>query len=91
MVINPLPTRDDWGGEGQLGGAPGLQMWVRGEQDLLSDAGNQLIRVGEINSLRRDMRYGSFRVGMHMSQIAGTCAAFFWVSLSVSEEAASLT
>ena len=66
-------------------------MWVRGEQDLLSDAGNQLIRVGEINSLRRDMRYGSFRVGMHMSQIVGTCAAFFWVSLSVSEEAASLT
>lgn len=86
VVLNPLPTRDDWAGEGKLGGAPGLQMWVRGEQDLLSQAGNQMIRVGEINSLRRDMQYGSFRVGMKMSDVAGTCAAFFWVGLLLSRE-----
>jgi beta-glucanase (GH16 family) len=79
VVLNPLPTRNDWTGEGILGGAPGLQLWVRSQQDLLAVAGDQMVRVGEIDSMRQDMRYGSFRVGMKMSDIPGTCAAFFWV------------
>ncbi|CAD0106271.1 unnamed protein product [Aureobasidium uvarum] len=81
VVLNPLPSRKAWGGDGQLGGAPGLQVWVRSQQDLLGPAGDQMIRSGEIDSLRRDMRYGSFRVGMRMSNVSGTCAAFFWVSV----------
>lgn len=83
VILNPLPSRKDWTGEGKLGGAPGLQLWVRGQQDLLGPVGDQMVRSGEIDSLRRDMRYGSFRVGMKLSEVAGTCAAFFWVSLQV--------
>ncbi|KAI5260804.1 concanavalin A-like lectin/glucanase [Aureobasidium subglaciale] len=78
VVLNPLSSRKDWAGEGALGGAPGLQVWVRSQQDLLGPVGSQMVRMGEINSLRRDMRYGSFRVGMKMSGVKGTCAAFFW-------------
>lgn len=81
VILNPLHSRQDWTGEGKLGGAPGLQIWVRGQQDLLGPVGEQMVRSGEIDSLRRDMRYGSFRVGMKMSDVPGTCAAFFWVSL----------
>jgi hypothetical protein len=80
VVLNPLASREDWTGEGKLGGAPGLQIWVRGQQNLLGPVGDQMVRSGEIDSLRRDMRYGSFRVGMKMSDVPGTCAAFFWVS-----------
>jgi hypothetical protein len=82
-VLNPLPSRKDWTGHGELGGAPGLQLWVRGQQDLLGPVGDQMVRSGEIDSLRRDMRCGSFRVGMKMSEVAGTCAAFFWVSACI--------
>ncbi|KAG9716198.1 concanavalin A-like lectin/glucanase, partial [Aureobasidium melanogenum] len=78
VVLNPLPSPKDWGGNGTLGGAPGLQVWVRSQQYLLGSTGDQMVRSGEIDSLRRDMRYGSFRVGMKMSDVAGTCAAFFW-------------
>lgn len=80
LVLNPLLSRKDWTGDEKLGGAPGLQLWVRGQQDFLGPVGDQMVRSGEIDSLRRDMRYGSFRVGMKMSEVAGTCAAFFWVS-----------
>jgi beta-glucanase (GH16 family) len=45
-----------------------------------------MVRSGEIDSLRRDMRYGSFRVGMKMSDVPGTCAAFFWVSCKEVQE-----
>ncbi|THW93297.1 concanavalin A-like lectin/glucanase [Aureobasidium pullulans] len=78
VVLNPLSRRKDWTGNGTLGGAPGLQVWVRNQQDLLGPVGDQMVRTGEINSLRRDMRYGSFRVAMKMSDVPGTCAAFFW-------------
>lgn len=44
-----------------------------------------MVRSGEIDSLRRDMRYRSFRVAMKMSDVAGICAAFFWVSLHVAK------
>jgi hypothetical protein len=86
VVLNPLASREDWTGEGKLGGAPGLQIWVRGQKNLLGPVGDQMVRSGEIDSLRQDMRYGSFRVGMKMSDVPGTCAAFFWVSCKEVQE-----
>ncbi|GAB7347084.1 hypothetical protein MBLNU459_g3215t1 [Dothideomycetes sp. NU459] len=79
IILNPLATRWDWGGEGVNGGSPGLQVWVDSIANLTSDgSGGQMIRIGEIDSLRTDIIYGSFRVGMKMSNVSGTCAAFFW-------------
>lgn len=87
VVLNPLNSTYDWGGqEGVNGGAPGLQLWVRGVANLsdyvdtdIAERG-KMVRVSEIDSLRTDVRYGSFRIGMKMAAIEGTCAAFFWVS-----------
>ena len=97
VVLNPLNSTTTWGGqEGVGGGAPGLQLWVRGVNNL-SDyvvtspaQRGKMIRVGEINSLRRDFRYGSFRIGMKMAEVEGTCAAFFWVSTAVVRGAISI-
>lgn len=85
VVINPLANRWDWGGEGINGDSPGLQVWVDSAANLTSDgSGGQMIKMGEIDSLRNDIMYGSFRIGMKMSTVSGTCAAFFWVRLSQS-------
>lgn len=87
VVVNPLNKTTDWGGEGWAGGPPGLQIWVRGAGNLRDyvgsdqSEGGKMVRIGEIDSLREDVRYGTFRIGMKMSEEAGTCAAFFWVSL----------
>ncbi|KAF1345913.1 concanavalin A-like lectin/glucanase domain-containing protein, partial [Delphinella strobiligena] len=85
VVLNPLNETYDWGGvEGRNGGDPGLQIWVRGVHNTSdwsipgSDAEGQMVRIGEIDSLRQDVRYGSFRIGMKMATVEGTCAAFFW-------------
>lgn len=80
--MNPLPDEWEWGGEGINGGDPGLQLWVRNKANLLQlqDNDDELaIKTGEMATLRDDMVYGSFRVGMKMSSSRGTCAAFFWV------------
>lgn len=89
VVLNPLNNTYTWGREqGMRGGDPGLQIWVRGQSNLsqLVNANGvvqgEMIRGGEIDSIRRDVRYGSFRVGMKMADMEGTCAAFFWVSSS---------
>lgn len=90
VVLNPLNDTYDWGGvEGKNGGDPGLQIWVRGVSNTSewstpgSDVEGQMVRMGEIDSLRQDVRYGSFRIGMKMAAVEGTCAAFFWVSADV--------
>lgn len=83
MIPNPLGKEWDWGGESIKGGDPGLQLWVRGRDDLLDlQGGGQAIRSAELASVRLDMGVGSYRVGMKMPSVSGTCAAFFWVSLS---------
>ncbi|KAI9713073.1 MAG: hypothetical protein M1820_001058 [Bogoriella megaspora] len=73
VIMNPIPDRNLWEGEGVHREDPGLQLWVRAGQ---SDGG--MIGMGEITSARRDMQFGSFRVGMKMSNVSGTCGAFFW-------------
>lgn len=84
VVANPLTSRWDWGGEGKLGGDPGLQLWVRGKNNLSDVDGattsqGQMVRIAEIDAQRDDMFYGSFRIAMKTSTVPGTCSAFFWV------------
>ncbi|KAF3029579.1 hypothetical protein E8E11_000138 [Didymella keratinophila] len=51
----------------------GLQLIVRSE--LVED---NLVSGGQIQSIREDVRFGSFRAYMKSTPINGTCAASFW-------------
>jgi hypothetical protein len=39
-----------------------------------------MVPVAELDTSRRDIHWGSFRAGMKLTKVEGTCAAFFWVS-----------
>ena len=74
VVTNPLESKYDWAGNGTQGGDAGLQIIVRG-----GEPANGLIPMGELATARKDLMYGTFRVGMKTTGLSGTCGAFFWV------------
>lgn len=74
VVPNPLSSKDTWSGTGKQGADAGLRLLVKGG---IPESG--FVPSAEINSDRADMRYGSFRAGMKVTGVNGTCAAFFWV------------
>ncbi|KAL7918526.1 glycoside hydrolase family 16 protein [Trichoderma austrokoningii] len=43
-----------------------------------SSVGNSSVPVAELDSARSDMAFGSYRAGMKLTPVNGTCAAFFW-------------
>ncbi|KAH7313280.1 family 16 glycoside hydrolase [Stachybotrys elegans] len=51
----------------------GVQLRVR---SLVS--GTDMVPVAELDTSRRDLHWGSFRAGMKLAEVEGTCAAFFW-------------
>jgi len=69
---NPLKDKFSWSGETENGGDPGLRLWVRG------DHSDGYVNGGELVSLRDDVWYGSFRVGMKMASVSGTVGSMFW-------------
>lgn len=77
VVTNPLKSKDDWSGNGTKGSEAGLQLIVRG-----GIPKDKLIPMAELVSTRQDMLYGSFRTAMKLTEINGTCGAFFWVCRS---------
>ena len=74
VITNPLTSKDAWSGTGRQGDDAGLRLLVKGG---IPESG--FVPSAEINSERADMRYGSFRAGMKVTGVNGTCAAFFWV------------
>ncbi|KAL2753833.1 glycoside hydrolase family 16 protein, partial [Sodiomyces alcalophilus JCM 7366] len=50
----------------------GLRMVVR------NSTLDGMVSVAEVDSARDDIHWGSFRVSMQVTDIAGTCVAFFW-------------
>lgn len=40
---------------------------------------NGAVPVAEMDTARQDLFWGSFRAGMKLTAVKGTCAAFFWV------------
>lgn len=72
--VNPLKSQYDWAGDGMHGGDAGLQLIVRG--GFPTDA---LVPMAEVATARRDLLFGTFRVGMKVTGTSGTCGAFFWV------------
>ena len=42
---------------------------------------NNAVPAAEIDTKRLDLHWGSYRAGMKVTKVNGTCAAFFWVSV----------
>lgn len=59
--------------EGINGGLPGIDLYVRALEE-----GAEHVSVGEIDSRRSDMLWGSYRAGLKITGVNGTCGAFFW-------------
>ena len=59
-----------------MGPDPGVQLIV--------DGGNPTdgyIKSAQMNSVREDLLFGTYRALMKLPSVSGTCGAFFWVSL----------
>ena len=74
VVANPLKNKDEWAGEGVKGGDAGLQLWVKGGVPR-----DGLVGMAEVTTVREDLLFGTWRVGMKTTGVGGTCGAFFWV------------
>ncbi|KAF2225411.1 concanavalin A-like lectin/glucanase domain-containing protein [Elsinoe ampelina] len=79
-IKNPIDELDTWSGDGIRGRDPGLQLVTSPLSDSLPapDGGPPMIKSGEIATVRSDILYGSFRAGLKMTGVNGTCGAFFW-------------
>jgi hypothetical protein len=74
VIGNTIENDDEFEGDGQNGGPAGLQLVVSStiRDDMVSNA--------EIATVDLHYYYGTFRAGMKVTDMAGTCSAFFWVS-----------
>ncbi|RDA93350.1 hypothetical protein CP533_0336 [Ophiocordyceps camponoti-saundersi (nom. inval.)] len=52
--------------------SPSLQLRVDGVLN------NDAVTAAEMDSARNDLHWGSYRAGMKLTAVNGTCAAFFW-------------
>lgn len=48
-----------------------------------SQLDEDMVSVAEIDTRGADLRYGSYRTSMQLTDVPGTCAAFMWVSIFV--------
>lgn len=74
MRTQPDPNSHVEDGQAQDGQPAGLGLTVK--SSLIAG----MVPVSEIDSNRTDILYGSFRAGMKLTNVSGTCSAFFWVS-----------
>lgn len=69
---------------GKDGSAAGMQLVVGGQRK------GEMVAVAEIDTTRKDMLLGSYRASMRLSDVPGTCAAFFWVCCVASSRCFSI-
>jgi beta-glucanase (GH16 family) len=77
-----MPNASAWSGPGTKGSDPGVQLIVSGVSDggfSQSGIGYGYIAGAQMNSVRQDLRYGTFRALMKLPSVNGTCSSFFWV------------
>lgn len=74
IVSNPILDPATWTGPGEAGGDPGAQFVVRG-----GTPSDGYVNVAQMNSVREDLLWGSYRASLKLTPFAGTCSAFFWV------------
>jgi hypothetical protein len=79
VLSNPLIDNFSYTGSSQRGGDAGLQLYVQGGNPY-----DGLVSVAQINSVRDDMLWGSYRASIKLTNVPGTCGAFFWVSTNAS-------
>ncbi|OAA64262.1 glycoside hydrolase, family 16 [Niveomyces insectorum RCEF 264] len=59
-------------GQASSGQSAGLELTVK------ADLVGGMVPVSEIDTNRTDIMYGTFRAGMKLTNVSGTCSAFFW-------------
>ncbi|TGZ84992.1 concanavalin A-like lectin/glucanase [Ascodesmis nigricans] len=75
VISNPLKNRNSKKSSiGKNGNEAGLELWVR----KLEQPEQEYVTVAELDSYRTDIFYGSFRAGIQITPVKGTCGAFFW-------------
>ncbi|KAI0123823.1 glycoside hydrolase family 16 protein [Xylariales sp. AK1849] len=71
-IGNEIEEHAVWTGDGENGGAAGLQLVVG------SEVVNGLVECAEVATTDLHYFHGTFRVGMKITNVPGTCSAFFW-------------
>jgi len=78
ILSNPISDALNWTASGKNGGLPGMQLVVSG-----GTPSNRSINTAQINSIRTDLMYGSYRFLANLPKINGTCSAMFDVSVAI--------
>jgi len=74
IASNPLVSNNSWAGQTVHGdGNPGLELRVRG--GIPTDG---FVPTAEMDSSRKDLLWGTYRAAMKLTDVPGTCGAFFW-------------
>jgi hypothetical protein len=76
IVSNPIANFSNWVGPPVSAGDPGVQLSV--------GAGippNGFVQVAQMNSVREDLLFGTYRALLKITSVPGTCTSFFWVSI----------
>jgi hypothetical protein len=76
VVSNPIANASDWTGPPVSAGDPGVQLIVGA-----GVPANGFIQVSQMNSVRQDLLFGTYRALLKITAIPGTCTSFFWVSI----------
>lgn len=76
-VSNAIADLRNWTTAPVLGGDPGLRLLVAP-----GIPPNSLVPVAEVDSSRVDLLYGSYRFGVKVPSIAGTCTSVYFVSIT---------
>ena len=84
VASNPIPDHFNWTGPGILGGDPGVKLVVR--SGIPPDG---YVDLAQMDSIRTDLLWGSYRASLKLPAVKGTCSAFFWVGCLVSPCAAA--
>ncbi|ORY69682.1 concanavalin A-like lectin/glucanase domain-containing protein [Pseudomassariella vexata] len=71
-ISNEIKDDNVWTGDGRNGGAGGLQLVVSSE--VVDDS----VQTAEVATMGTDYFYGTFRAGIKVTDVVGTCSAFFW-------------
>lgn len=71
---NTIEDKSVYAGEGRNGNAAGLQLQVGGR--LLND----MVTVSEVATANLHHTYGTYRASIRVTDVPGTCTAFFWVN-----------
>ena len=78
VMSNPIANASNWVGPPVSAGDPGVQLSVSG-----GVPPNAFVQVAQMNSVRQDLLFGTYRALIKATSVPGTCTAFFWVSISL--------